>query len=123
MTESIAKKVFYSIGDACDLIGVKPHVLRYWETQFPDIRPMKNRAGNRVYKAPEIELILFVRHLLYEKKRTIEEAKQVLVDLRGSPERAKRIRSAVEPGVFAVMRADLHQLRETLKSPPESADI
>ncbi len=53
--ESIVKKAYYSIGEVCDLTGLKPHVLRYWETQFDILRPTKNRAGNRVFRPKDIE--------------------------------------------------------------------
>ena len=76
--EPIAKKAYYSIGEVCDLTGLKPHVLRYWETQFDVLSPTKNRAGNRVFRPKEIELILLVKHLLYEEKYTIEGARQAL---------------------------------------------
>jgi len=69
MEEPIAKKAYYSIGDVCGLTGLKPHVLRYWESQFEVLHPTKNRAGNRVYRPKDIELILLVKHLLLELKR------------------------------------------------------
>ena len=81
MSESIVKKAYYSIGDVCDLTGLKPHVLRYWETQFDVLRPTKNRAGNRVFRPKDVELILLVKNLLYEKKYTIEGANQKLLEL------------------------------------------
>ena len=55
---------FYSIGDVCALTELKPHVLRYWESQFKLLSPAKNRSGNRVYSRREVELILLVKHLL-----------------------------------------------------------
>ena len=54
----VAPKEYYSISEACDLVGLRPHVLRYWETQFPLLSPSKNRSGNRVYQRKEIKLIL-----------------------------------------------------------------
>ena len=57
MDQRIAPKEYYSIGEVCSLTGLKPHVLRYWETQFPALRPTKNRAGNRVYRRKEIKLV------------------------------------------------------------------
>ena len=86
MSDAIAKKVYYSIGEVCDLTGLKPHVLRYWETQFDVLNPTKNRAGNRVYRSKEIEVILLVKHLLYEKKYTIEGANNRLVEMRRAGE-------------------------------------
>jgi DNA-binding transcriptional MerR regulator len=67
---------FYSIGDVCGLTDLKPHVLRYWESQFRFLNPAKNRSGNRVYKGREVELIMLVKHLLYTEKFTIEGARQ-----------------------------------------------
>jgi DNA-binding transcriptional MerR regulator len=67
---------FFSIGEVCELTGLKPHVLRYWESQFRFLNPAKNRSGNRVYQRREVELILLVKHLLYTEKYTIEGARQ-----------------------------------------------
>ncbi|HET9426346.1 MAG TPA: MerR family transcriptional regulator [Gemmatimonadaceae bacterium] len=67
---------FFSIGEVCELTGLKPHVLRYWESQFRFLSPAKNRSGNRVYQRREIDLILLVKHLLYDEKYTIEGARQ-----------------------------------------------
>ena len=67
---------FYSIGEVCTLTDLKPHVLRYWESQFRFLNPAKNRSGNRVYKSREVELIMLVKHLLYSEKYTIEGARQ-----------------------------------------------
>ncbi|MDH5644211.1 MAG: MerR family transcriptional regulator [Gemmatimonadota bacterium] len=67
---------FFSIGDVCQLTELKPHVLRYWESQFRFLNPQKNRSGNRVYQRREIELIMLVKHLLYTEKFTIEGARK-----------------------------------------------
>lgn len=69
---------FFSIGEVCELTNLKPHVLRYWESQFRFLSPAKNRSGNRVYQRREIELILLVKHLLYDEKYTIDGARQKL---------------------------------------------
>jgi DNA-binding transcriptional MerR regulator len=66
---------FFSIGEVCELTELKPHVLRYWESQFKFLNPAKNRSGNRVYQRKEVELILLVKHLLYTEKYTIEGAR------------------------------------------------
>ena len=65
---------FFSIGDVCQLTDLKPHVLRYWESQFRFLNPAKNRSGNRVYQRREVELIQLVKHLLYTEKYTIDGA-------------------------------------------------
>jgi protein-L-isoaspartate(D-aspartate) O-methyltransferase len=80
--ERIARREYFSIGEVCEMAGLKPHVLRYWETQFKELSPSKNRAGNRVYRAREIKLIELVKHLLYEEKYTIDGARRRLEKLR-----------------------------------------
>ncbi len=112
--EPIAKKVYYSIGEVCDLTNLKPHVLRYWETQFDVLNPTKNRAGNRVYRAKEIELVLLVKHLLYEEKYTIEGAKQRLTDLRAEGSLKEERQELVSPEFLAGIKDELETLRKVL---------
>ena len=76
--QPIAKKEYYSIGEVCRITGLKPHVLRYWETQFKGLVPVKNRAGNRIYTNRDIKLILYIKKLLRDERYTIEGAKQVI---------------------------------------------
>ncbi len=86
----IPEKLFFRIGEVCDLIKVQPHVLRYWETEFPMLAPQKNRAGQRVYRRKDVEMVLRIRDLLYEEKFTIAGAKKKLLeDMRGGSVRAK----------------------------------
>ena len=87
---------FFSIGEVCTLTDLKPHVLRYWESQFRFLNPAKNRSGNRVYKAREIELILLVKHLLYTDKYTIEGARQKVEQYRRSGALRAEKRRALE---------------------------
>jgi DNA-binding transcriptional MerR regulator len=72
------KKLYHSIGEVSEMTGLKQYVLRYWESEFPTLAPPKNRAGNRVYREKDIVLIKYIKHLLYDKKFTIEGAKQKL---------------------------------------------
>ncbi len=114
MNEPIAKKAYYSIGEVCDLTGLKPHVLRYWETQFEVLSHSKNRAGNRVFRPKEIELILLVKHLLYEEKYTIEGAGKRLLEMRKAGELAEERQDVLEPEVLAGMKAELQALKDVL---------
>ena len=116
--EPIAKKAYYSIGEVCDLAGLKPHVLRYWESQFEVLHPTKNRAGNRVFRPKEIKLILLVKHLLYEKKFTIDGARQRLLDMRKGGEIAERGKDLVNRDFLANMKQELLQVKEVLAAPP-----
>jgi DNA-binding transcriptional MerR regulator len=80
----IPDKLFYKIGEVCEHVGVQPHVLRYWESEFPMLAPQKNRAGQRVYRRKDLEIVLRIRELLYDEKFTIAGAKRKLADeLRG----------------------------------------
>ena len=70
------KKLYYSIGEVSEITGLKPYVLRYWETEFPNLSPGKNRAGNRTYTEENINTILEIKRLLYDERFTIEGARQ-----------------------------------------------
>ena len=76
------KKVYYSISEVCAMTGLEQHVLRYWEGEFPQLRPKKNSAGNRAYRAKDIDLIVFIKKLLYDDKFTIPGAKKKLIEAR-----------------------------------------
>jgi DNA-binding transcriptional MerR regulator len=87
---------FFSIGDVCQLTDLKPHVLRYWESQFRFLNPAKNRSGNRVYQRREIELIMLVKHLLYSEKFTIEGARKRIEQYRKTGDLKSQARLALE---------------------------
>jgi DNA-binding transcriptional MerR regulator len=72
------KKLYYSISEVAKITDLEQYVLRYWESEFEQLKPQKNRAGNRVYTNKEIKLILHIKKLLREERYTIEGAKQVL---------------------------------------------
>jgi len=80
--EKPIKKLYYSIGEVSEITDLKQYVLRYWETEFPSLAPSKNRAGNRTYREKDIQLIRYIKHLLYEKRFTIEGAKQKLKEIK-----------------------------------------
>lgn len=115
--EPIIRKTYYSIGEVSDLTGLKPHVLRYWETQFDVLSPTKNRGGTRVYRTREIETILLVKHLLYEKRFTIEGAKRELQKMREGGRIAEVRKLNAEPAVLAAIKEGLTALREELTLP------
>jgi DNA-binding transcriptional MerR regulator len=74
-------KPFFKIGEAARLCGVKPYVLRYWETEFRSVRPQKTRSQQRLYRRKDLELLLKIRHLLYQERFTIEGARARLREL------------------------------------------
>ncbi|HZE63685.1 MAG TPA: MerR family transcriptional regulator, partial [Pyrinomonadaceae bacterium] len=80
---AIPEKLFFKIGEVCELAGVQAHVLRYWESELPTLAPQKNRAGQRVYRKRDVEMALRIKELLYEDQYTIAGAKKRLAnDLR-----------------------------------------
>ena len=81
-----AGRLYYSISEVSDMIGVKPHVLRYWETQFKMLRPKKGRGGARMYRKRDVEVLFDVKQLLYDHRFTIAGARRKLLDERGSKE-------------------------------------
>jgi len=81
----IPEKLFFKIGEVCDITGVQAHVLRYWESEFPMLAPQKNRAGQRTYRKRDVEMALRIKELLYEDQYTIAGAKKKLVnEIRGA---------------------------------------
>ena len=78
MKQEGIRKLYYSISEVAEATDLEPHVLRYWESEFEQLHPKKNRAGNRVYTERDIDTVERVKHLLREDKYTIEGARQVL---------------------------------------------
>lgn len=110
---------FYSIGDVCTLTELKPHVLRYWESQFKVLSPAKNRSGNRVYSRREVELILLVKHLLYTEKYTIDGARQKLDEHRKGGAIRTAARAALEVEVLESIERELAELQALLDDTPD----
>lgn len=86
----IPDKLFFKIGEVCELVGVQAHVLRYWETEFPMLQPQKNHSGQRTYRRKDVEMALRIKELLYDEGFTIAGAKRKLSgDGRGNTARFK----------------------------------
>jgi DNA-binding transcriptional MerR regulator len=73
-----SKRLYYSIGEVCEMLGLEPHVLRYWESEFRLLKPGKNRAGKRVYREKDIRIVRLIKYLVYEDGHTIEGADRKL---------------------------------------------
>ncbi|MCX5812888.1 MAG: MerR family transcriptional regulator [Proteobacteria bacterium] len=78
MTSNIPDRMFYRIKEVCNITGLKPHVLRYWEQEFKDIKPSKSANGQRLYKKKDLNAIFTIKKLLYERKFTIDGAKKFM---------------------------------------------
>jgi len=112
MRKKAPTKLYYSITEVSELTDVKPHVLRYWETEFKALRPKKNRAGNRTYRSSDIKLIQMIKRLLYEEGFTIAGAKKKLLQTKANPGRSKKDKKAE---VLASLRKDLQELKKILE--------
>lgn len=114
MTMARPVQEFFSIGEVCALTDLKPHVLRYWESQFRFLNPAKNRSGNRVYKSREVELIMLVKHLLYTEKYTIEGARQRIDHYRRTGELRSAARKVLATEAVAELRSSLKEVLDIL---------
>ena len=115
MTMARPVQEFFSIGEVCALTDLKPHVLRYWESQFRFLNPAKNRSGNRVYKSREVELIMLVKHLLYTEKYTIEGARQRIEHYRRTGELRGVARRALERETIQELRLAISEVADLLE--------
>ena len=111
---TIPVREFFSIGDVCDLTDLKPHVLRYWESQFRFLHPAKNRSGNRVYQRREVELIMLVKELLYVDKYTIEGARARVDEYRKNGALKTATREALASSTVDGLERDLERIVSAL---------
>lgn len=114
---AIPEKLFFKIGEVCELSGVQAHVLRYWESEFPMLAPQKNRAGQRTYRKRDVEMALRIKELLYEDQYTIAGAKKKLAsELRG----ASKLKVVPSPDMNAQQTSMQSALQSSAPSPVES---
>ena len=114
---AIPEKLFFKIGEVCDITGVQAHVLRYWESEFPMLAPQKNRAGQRTYRKRDVEMALRIKELLYEDQYTIAGAKKKLAsELRG----ASKLKVVPSPDLSAPQTSSQPFLQSTAPAPAES---
>jgi DNA-binding transcriptional MerR regulator len=114
----LRRRTFYSIGEVCEMFDLKPHVLRYWETQFDQLRPSKNRAGVRVYQGDEMETIALIRKLVHEERYTIEGARKRIEELRSLGSEAEVSSRSLESAYLRALRGELESLANLLDPTP-----
>ena len=117
-TPEIPDKLYFRIGEVASLLAVEPYVLRYWESEFPSLAPKKSGTGHRLYRRKDVELLLKIKHLLYDKRYTIEGARQSLQNESKNnkskpPEGQQRDLFAPEP--LAGIRSELASILRILK--------
>jgi len=96
------------------MLGLKPHVLRYWETQFEELAPPKNRSGNRVYRQAEVELIALIQRLVHEQKYTLEGARRRLQELKSEGSATRDAAQAFERTYLLALRRELESVLDLL---------
>jgi DNA-binding transcriptional MerR regulator len=113
------KKLYYSISEVSKITGLEQYVLRYWETEFPELKPAKNRAGNRIYTNKDIKLIMHIKQLLRDEKYTIEGAKQVMKEFTPEPDAAEQLELISVPQRKKVqdeeIRKEMSEVKEFLE--------
>ncbi|MCA9582976.1 MAG: MerR family transcriptional regulator [Myxococcales bacterium] len=108
-------KLFFKIGEVSEIVGVKPHVLRYWESEFRQLRPMKTRGSHRIYKRRDVELATLIRRLLHDEGFTIPGARKKLKEFRAETEQEQEPPAPQqEASREANLRADLLAIRADL---------
>jgi DNA-binding transcriptional MerR regulator len=115
----IPDKLYFKIGEVSELLGVEPYVLRYWETEFTGLSPKKSGTGHRLYRRKDVELLLRIKHLLYEKRFTIEGARQTLQN-EPRPPKGRAARKTAQQELFSDdplpgIRRELANILELLK--------
>ena len=113
------KKLYYSIGEVSKTTGLKQYVLRYWETEFKQLNPTKNKAGNRTYRQKDIDLIMNIKSLLYDEKFTIEGARKMLsqpvVKKDLSKSKPSSVKSTVNKKTLMKIRSELKSILDELE--------
>lgn len=122
MSPVVPDKLFFRIGEVSQLVGVEAYVLRYWETEFRGIAPKKSDSGQRMFRRKDVELLLQIKDLLYNRKFTIEGAKKVLAEKPAPPRTgASKKKSALQRGLFdapdpiAQIRREVASILELLR--------
>jgi DNA-binding transcriptional MerR regulator len=116
--KELPDKLYYSISEVAKFTGVKPHVLRYWESEFPSLKPKKNRAGNRSYRRRDVDEILAIKKLLYEEGYKIDGARKILKDAAGTVEQLDLMSGSETTSrkkKVAILKRDLNELLEFVR--------
>ena len=111
----IPNKLYFRIGDVVRLTGIKAYVLRYWETEFPTLSPKKSGTNQRLYRRKDVETVLEIKHLLYEKRFTIEGARTFLQAKKEQVKPAAPSSAPSQTVLFGPANADVGRIRKELQ--------
>lgn len=128
----IPEKLYFRIGEVAKLVGVKPYVLRYWESEIPALRPTKTKSRHRLYRRRDVELLIEIKRLLYAERYTIEGAKKRLRELQRNGQKLQTAPSAPPPkpltmkaarALVGKIRKDLTDIIKLLEQPSEELEV
>lgn len=105
---------FYAIGEVCEMFSLKPHVLRYWETQFSALAPVKNRQGMRLYRGRDLELIALIQRLVHEERYTVEGARARIAEMKAEGTEHAAASSSLTAAFLRSLRGELEAIRTLL---------
>jgi len=112
----IPDKLFFRIGEVSTMLGLEPYVLRYWESEFPSLSPKKSGTGHRLYRRKDVELLLKIKHLLYEKRFTIDGARQFLqAEIKNAQKDIKQEQQVLFCDPLPEIRRELKEILKLLK--------
>jgi DNA-binding transcriptional MerR regulator len=121
---TIPNKLYFRIGEVSRLTGLEAYVLRFWESEFPALNPKKSGTGQRLYRRKDVEMVFQIKHLLYDKRYTIEGARQALAERKTTPQSAPKpmLQPPVQESLFSVppdtaemIRRELREILDLLK--------
>ncbi len=116
MEAGVPDKLFFKIGEVARLASLRPSILRYWETEFSELQPLKSRSGQRLYSRKEFDIVLEIKRLLYSEKLTIEGARRVLAK-RGKKSTPQELETEQPADILRVIKEvkdDLRKIRDSL---------
>ena len=124
--KTLPDKRYFRIGEVCDITGLKPHVLRYWETEFKQLKPHKTKSKQRLYRKKDVETLIMIKHLLYEQKYTIAGARARLDERKNkSSKKNKPLQLSIEfdparrEEFILNITSELKKIRDFLDTDPE----
>lgn len=116
ITEEIPDKLYFRIGEVSRLVGLPQSVLRFWEKQFPALSPKKSGGKHRLYRRKDVELLLELKYLLYEKRLTIEGARRYLASKPNAKRQARQPARSGQAALFETAPFTLDEVRKELKA-------
>jgi len=123
MDVAIPEKQYFKIGEVSEILDVEPYVLRYWESEFKILKPTRTRARQRLYHKRDLELLMEIKHLLYDEKFTIAGAKKRLQEMRKQMSAEKKARKVNKPRAQAAPEMNLSRLNEAVSGDQDYKEI